>query len=101
MSERERPARPRKRRATTIVDVAAAAGVSVATASKALNGRRDVGEETRRHVTAIAERLAYRPNTMARSLLNGQSRLIGLITSDSVGRFSIPVLLGVEDALGG
>ena len=47
-----------------------------------------------------AERLGYQPNALARGLLTGRSFTVGLITTDSFGRFSIPVVQGVEDALG-
>lgn len=87
-------------RRPTITDVAALAGVSIATASKAINGRQDVRASTRQRVLAAAEELAFRPNALARSLLSGQTRTVGLLTSDSAGRFGIPVLLGAEDAFG-
>ena len=48
---------------------------------------------------AAAEGLGFVPSGLARSLLRGRSFTVGLIASDVVGRFSIPVLLGVEDAL--
>ncbi|GAA1017916.1 LacI family transcriptional regulator [Acrocarpospora pleiomorpha] len=91
---------PPRPRAATINDVAALAGVSIATASKALNGRGQVRDETRRRVLVAAEELSFQPNALARSLISGQTRTVGLLTSDSVGRFGIPVLLGAEDAFG-
>ncbi|MFC4590873.1 LacI family DNA-binding transcriptional regulator [Sphaerisporangium corydalis] len=87
-------------RTVTIHDVAAAAGVSIGTASKALNGVGRMREETRARVAAAAERLGFRPNTLAQALLGGRTYTVGLITCDSFGRFSIPVMLGAEDALG-
>jgi LacI family transcriptional regulator len=87
-------------RRATINDVASLAGVSIATASKALNGRQDVRASTRERVLAAAEQLSFQPNPLARGLLSGQTRTVGLLTSDSVGRFGIPVLLGAEDAFG-
>jgi LacI family transcriptional regulator len=91
-----------ERRSTpvTISEVAARAGVSVGTASKALNGRGQLREETRDRVLAAADRLGFQPNSLARGLLSGRSFTVGLITTDSFGRFSIPVMLGAEDALG-
>jgi LacI family transcriptional regulator len=84
----------------TLRDVAQLAGVSVATASKAINGRGQLRAETRRRVLDAAERLAFSPNRLARSLLEGRSGTVGLLTSDLVGRFSLPILMGAEDAFG-
>ena len=80
--------------------MAALAGVSVGTASKALNGRGQLREQTRERVRAAAEQLGFQPNTVARSLLHGRTYTVGLITTDHYGRFSIPLMRGAEDALG-
>jgi len=90
---------PDTRRAT-IRDVAAQAGVSIGTASKALNGQGKLRQETRDRVAAAARELGFAPNVLARALLAGRTYTVGVITSDSFGRFSIPVMLGAEDALG-
>ncbi|HKA69922.1 MAG TPA: LacI family DNA-binding transcriptional regulator [Actinomycetes bacterium] len=87
-------------RSATLSDVARLAGVSVATASKALNGRTQVRAETRARVLEAANRLSFSPNALARGLLAGRSGTVGLITSDLEGRFGIPVLMGAEDAFG-
>ena len=84
----------------TIRDVAAAAGVSIGTASKALNGQGRLRPETRRRVTEAADQLGFAPNVLAQGLLGGRTYTVGMITTDSFGRFSIPVMLGAEDALG-
>ena len=84
----------------TIRDVAEAAGVSVSTVSKALNGQGKLRAETRERVLAAAHRLGFAPNPLAQGLLAGRSFTVGVITTDSFGRFSIPVMLGAEDALG-
>ena len=83
----------------TIHDVARASGVSVSTVSKALNGRGQLREETRSSVRSIAERLGFRPNDLAQSLHRKRTFTVGLISTDSYGRFSIPVLEGIESAL--
>lgn len=87
-------------RAVTIADVAVLAGVSIGTVSKALNGRGQLRAETRDRVLAAAHQLGFRPSPLARGLLTGRSYTVGLITTDSFGRFTIPVMLGAEDALG-
>jgi LacI family transcriptional regulator, galactose operon repressor len=79
--------------------VAREAAVSLGTASKALNGRAGLSASTRARVVAAAEALGFLPNGLASNLVHGRSFTVGLIASDIVGRFSIPVLLGVEDAL--
>src|SRR6478609_10829529 len=87
-------------RAATLSDVARVAGVSIATASKALNGRGDVAAATRQRVRDAADSLAFTPNAMARGLLAGRTGTVGLLTSDLEGRFMIPILMGAEDAFG-
>src|SRR3954451_3612260 len=91
---------PARSHTATLTDVARLAGVSVATASKALNGRSQVRAETRQRVIEAAERLSFRPNQLARGLLAGRTGTVGLLTSDLEGRFSIPILMGAEDAFG-
>jgi LacI family transcriptional regulator len=85
----------------TLSDVAKRAGVSVATASKALNARDEVAPATRQRVLQAADELAFQPNVLARGLISGNTRTIGLLTDElSAARFTIPVLLGAENALG-
>src|SRR3954466_525924 len=90
----------RSQRPVTLTDVARLAGVSIATASKALNGRDQVAPATRQRVIAAADRLDFSPNPLARGLLAGRTGTVGLLTSDLVGRFVIPILMGAEDAFG-
>lgn len=66
----------------TIHDVAAAAGVSINTVSRVLNDRPDVGPETRARVQRVIADLGYRPNRLARSLIQRSSRTIGLVVTD-------------------
>lgn len=94
----ELAARPNPR--ATIHDVARAAGVTIGTASKALNGRGQLRPATRERVLAEATRLEFRPNDLVRSLLRGRTYTVGVLTTDHVGRFSGPVTAGIEDALG-
>ncbi|HKX41229.1 MAG TPA: LacI family DNA-binding transcriptional regulator [Burkholderiaceae bacterium] len=80
----------------TIRDVARRAGVSIGTASKALNGTGQLREETRARVLASAQELAFRPNELAHSLHRGQSFTVGVISNDSFGRFGMPIVEGLE-----
>lgn len=84
----------------TLKDVAALSGVSIATASKALNNRSQVHPDTRARVLAAAQRIRFRPNPLAQGLLAGQTGTVGMLTDDLIGRFSIPILTGAEDAFG-
>ncbi|WP_258949794.1 LacI family DNA-binding transcriptional regulator [Lentzea californiensis] len=83
----------------TLGDVAKLAGVSIATASKALNARAQVAPATRERVLRSAAELSFQPNALARGLISGRTRTIGLLTDELAGRFSIPILLGAENAL--
>jgi LacI family transcriptional regulator len=83
-----------------IVDVAALAGVAPGTASKALNDTGQLRPETRERVRRAAEKLAFTPDGIGRALSSGRSYTVGLVTTDSFGRFSMPILLGADDALG-
>jgi LacI family transcriptional regulator len=87
-------------RPATLKDVAVLAGVSIATVSKALNGRAHVRAETRDRVREAADKLQFSPNMLAQGLLAGKTGTVGLLTSDLEGRFSIPVMMGAEDAFG-
>ncbi len=84
----------------TLKDVAALSGVSIATASKALNNRGQVHPRTRTRVLEAAQRISFRPNPLAQGLLAGQTGTVGMLTDDLIGRFSIPILTGAEDAFG-
>ena len=84
----------------TLKDVAALSGVSIATASKALNNRDQVHPETRTRVLEAAQKIRFRPNPLAQGLLAGQSGTVGMLTDDLIGRFSIPILRGAEDSFG-
>jgi LacI family transcriptional regulator len=80
-------------------DVALRAGVSVATASKALNGTGRMTLDTRERVQRAADELGFRPNAMARALISRRSFTVGLLTNDTYGRFTLPVMAGVSEAL--
>jgi LacI family transcriptional regulator len=96
-SEMRRPGSDEAR--TTIHDVAARAGVSIATVSKALNGNGRMMAETRRRVLNAAQELNFRPNALARGLHSKRSFTVGLLTDDVYGRFALPVMAGVSEGL--
>lgn len=63
----------------TIYDLAKSLGLSVSTASKALNGYPDINPETRRRVLEEAQRMGFEPNSAARSITTKRSYLIGIV----------------------
>lgn len=81
MSKRRRKT-PRTERSVTLRDVACRAGVSIATASHALNGSRAVSRDSREQVLQAVQALGYRPNVLARGLKAGTAKLIGCLVSN-------------------
>src|SRR3954467_3079832 len=75
-----RPRRPGS--APTVRDIAAAAGVSKATAARALGGYGLGSAAARQQVLETAERLGYRPNTVARSMITGTTNTLALVVAD-------------------
>lgn len=86
-------------RPVRITDVAALAGVSPGTVSKALNNTGSLKESTRRRIKQVADQLGFVPDPDARWLAARRSYTVGLLSVDAAGRFSIPVMLGAENAL--
>ncbi len=68
--------------AVTAKDVAEACGVSRITVNRALSGTASVKPETRKKILAKAQEMGYVPNLIARSLVNGKSKMIGIVVSD-------------------
>lgn len=83
----------------TIRDVARLAEVSIGTASKAINANGRLSLETREKVLRVARELGYRPNDLAQSLHRARSRTVGILSNDSFGRFTFPIVEALEDRL--
>lgn len=81
----------------TLRDVARAADVSVATASRALAGSSLINQATQKHVVQVAAAIGYRTNTVARALRTRKSRLVGL-TVHNLENASFRVLASVVQA---
>jgi LacI family transcriptional regulator len=83
----------------TMADIARLAGVSMATASRALSDHPKVAEPTRARVQAAATDLGYVPNVMARSLRTQRSYTLGLV-SDQIATtlYAGRVILGAQEA---
>ena len=90
----------RKTPRPTIIDVAAAAGVSKSLVSLVLRGASSVSKEKRRLVLAAAAELRYRPNGVARSLVQRRSNLFGILLSDLHNPFFAEVIDGVQAEAG-
>ena len=88
-----------RRDEATIHDVARAAAVSIATVSRAINGKGRMRDVTRARVRRIAGEMGFEPNGLATSLRRRRSFTVGLLSNDVHGRFAMPLLGGVEEAL--
>ncbi len=85
-------------RRPTIHDVAAAAGVSVSTVSKAVNGRYGIAEHTVERVLQVVEQLGYESSLVASSMRSRRTGVIGVLVAD-FEPFSAEILKGVGTAL--
>jgi LacI family transcriptional regulator len=84
---------------TTIRDVAERAGVSPMTASRVLSGAGYSSSEAREAVQRAAAELGYRPNTIARALVQGATRTVGLVVGDVENPFFATLARVIADAL--
>ncbi|HOF88192.1 MAG TPA: LacI family DNA-binding transcriptional regulator [Armatimonadota bacterium] len=82
----------------TIRQLAALAGVSHSTVSRALRDDPQIGEATRRRIQALAREYHYQPNRLAQGALSGASRLLGFISGDLSLPFGARLLRGIYDA---
>jgi LacI family transcriptional regulator, galactose operon repressor len=82
----------------TIADVAAEAGVSVATVSKVINGRYGVAQATLEKVQAVIDQLGYESSLVARSLRSRRTNVIGILVAD-IEPFSAELLKGAGAAI--
>lgn len=88
----------------TIKDIAQRAGVSVSTASRALNRNPRISQKTRKKIMTIADEMGYQPNYNAQNLTRGESNMVGLVfpvTSDTApaNPFHIDLMRGISMAL--
>ena len=81
-----------------MTDVARLAGVSHQTVSRVLNDHPSVRPATRETVLAAVEALGYRPNSTARALVTGRSRVVGVITVAGTLHGPASTLYGIEAA---
>lgn len=92
------------RRVATIKDIAQRAGVSVSTASRALNDNPRISQATRLKVKQVANELNYQPNYNAQNLTLGESNMVGLVfpvttATAPANPFHIDLMRGISSAL--
>ncbi|MGH8774571.1 MAG: LacI family DNA-binding transcriptional regulator [Jiangellaceae bacterium] len=85
---------------TTIRDVAAHAGVSIATVSRVMRGSTPVASATRDRVLASIADLGFRPSTLGRALAEGRHAANGIVFPDLSGPYYAEVVLGYEEVAG-
>lgn len=81
----------------TIKDIARELNISKSTVSRALRDSWEIGEETKKRVLELAQRLDYNPNPVALSLLRSQTNDIGVIVPEIANPFFALVIAGIED----
>lgn len=80
---------------TRLKDIADKLGVSIPTVSRALNNKPDIGQETKRKVLELAEKLRYQRNEFAINFKNQQSFIIGVIIPQIVHHFFSNIISGI------
>lgn len=85
-----------KKKRISITDIANALNVTPSTVSRALNGGGKVSEKKRLEIIALAKELGYRPNPIAKSLLENKTHTIGLIIPEFTHHFYSRMLAGIE-----
>lgn len=84
------------RRSPTILDVASRAGVSKSTVSNVIRGVIGVSDETRSKVESAIKQLGYRPNNLARQLVQRRTNILGVIVGDLANPFYAEMAKSVE-----
>src|SRR5207237_237719 len=87
---------PATRRHPTILDVASHAGVSKSTVSNVVRGLPGVSEATRRRVRLAIDELGYRPNVLARQLVQQRTSILGVVVGDLANPFFAEMAKSVE-----
>ena len=87
----------KKRHRTSLKDLAAELGVSIATVSRALRSSPEIGKEMQQRVKDLAKRLNYRPNPFAQSLRKEAPKVIGVVVPNLVTHYYAAVLDGIEE----
>ncbi|MBI5931545.1 MAG: LacI family DNA-binding transcriptional regulator [Chloroflexi bacterium] len=86
-----------KQQRATLADVAREAGVSMMTVSRVIHGTGRISDDTRQHVREIIEKMEYRPNRAARTLVTKRTFTIGFVAPDITNPYFTEILQGVEE----
>jgi DNA-binding LacI/PurR family transcriptional regulator len=97
MKTRPRKSGDKTSERTDIRTIARAANVSIATVSRTINGVATVNPRMAKRVWEVIDKFDYFPNTQARSLVSGRSRIFGLIVSEITNPFFPELIQGFED----
>jgi LacI family transcriptional regulator len=81
----------------TIRDIARAAGVSVTAVSRALNNKAEISQEKRELILDAARKLRYTPSAVARALVSGSTRTLGVVVTDNTSPVYAQLLRGIEE----
>jgi DNA-binding LacI/PurR family transcriptional regulator len=82
----------------SITDIARAAGVSPSTVSRALQDHPRISPQKRAEIRALAQQMGYQPSQIARSLVTGRTKTLGVVVTDVTDPFVAEVLKGAEQA---
>jgi len=81
----------------TITDIAKKLGISASTVSRALSDHPDIKEETKKKVQQLADEFYYKPNSIAQSLKNNRTTIIGVIVPEIKHDFFSSAISGIEE----
>jgi LacI family transcriptional regulator len=95
--ERSQPPAATSQSRPTVDDVAAAAGVSRATAARVLGGYGRVSQATRNRVRQLADELGYTPNRLAQGMAAGRTQTLGFVSADMQNPFFGQTMRGFTD----
>lgn len=90
----------KRRKSVTIRDVAELAQVLISTVSQVLNGNTQyVGEAKRDRVLTAVQKLQYRPNAIARSMVKRRTAIIGVVFTSVMGSLFVPIVERIQEVL--
>ncbi|WP_310378832.1 LacI family DNA-binding transcriptional regulator [Flavobacterium sp.] len=83
----------------TIKDIAKKLNISIATVSRAFNNKNDIKLETKKLILKTAKEMGYRPNPMAKKLMQKRSLTIGIVVPEFLNSFFPEVIIGAQEIL--